>query len=37
MSKLRGRRLLGPALILLAAALATAPILLHGSFCGDDF
>jgi hypothetical protein len=29
-------RFLGPALILLAAALATAPILLHGSFCGDD-
>ncbi len=33
----RSSRLLGPALILLAAALATAPILLHGSFCGDDF
>ncbi len=32
-----GRRFLGPALILLAAAVATAPILLHGSFCGDDF
>jgi hypothetical protein len=32
-----GRRLPGPALIVLAAALATAPILLHGSFCGDDF
>jgi hypothetical protein len=31
------RRFLGPALILLAAALATVPILLHGSFCGDDF
>jgi len=31
------RRFIGPALILLAAALATAPILLHGSFCGDDF
>jgi hypothetical protein len=28
--------LIGPALILLAAALAAAPILLHGSFCGDD-
>jgi len=27
----------GPGLILLAAAVATAPILLHGSFCGDDF
>jgi hypothetical protein len=24
-------------MILLAAALATAPILLHGSYCGDDF
>jgi len=31
------RRFTGPSLILLAAALATAPILLHGSFCGDDF
>jgi hypothetical protein len=30
-------RLLGPALILLAAAVATVPILLHGPFCGDDF
>ena len=29
--------LLGPALILVAAAVATAPILLHGPFCGDDF
>jgi hypothetical protein len=28
--------LISPALILLAAAVATAPILLHGSFCGDD-
>ena len=27
----------GPASILLAAAVATAPILLHGSYCGDDF
>jgi hypothetical protein len=27
----------GPSIILLAAAAATAPILLHGSFCGDDF
>ena len=27
----------GPGLILLAAAIATAPILLHGPFCGDDF
>ena len=33
----RTRRFLGPALIVLAAALATAPILLHGSYCGDDF
>ena len=30
-------RFLGPAIILLAAAVATAPILLHGSYCGDDF
>jgi hypothetical protein len=30
-------RFRGPFLILLAATLATAPILLHGSFCGDDF
>jgi hypothetical protein len=30
-------RLLGPSLILLAAALATAPILFRGSSCGDDF
>ena len=29
--------LLSPFLILLAAALATTPILLHGPFCGDDF
>jgi len=28
---------LGPSLVLLAAAIATAPILLHGPFCGDDF
>ncbi len=33
----RAQHFLGPGLILLAAALATAPILLHGSFCGDDF
>ena len=31
------RRFAGPAIIVLAAALATAPILLHGSYCGDDF
>jgi len=31
------RRFVGPGLILLAAALATVPILLHGSYCGDDF
>ncbi len=31
------RRFLGPALVLLAATLATAPILFHGSYCGDDF
>jgi len=37
MSSKHVRSLVGPALILLAAALATAPILLHGSFCGDDF
>ena len=29
--------LLSPFLILLAAAVATTPILLHGPFCGDDF
>ncbi len=33
----RWSHLVGPSLILLAAAVATAPILLHGSFCGDDF
>lgn len=33
----RRRRFLGPTLIVLAAAIATAPILLHGSYCGDDF
>jgi hypothetical protein len=37
MSSLIGRRSLGPMLILLAAALAIAPIILHRSFCGDDF
>jgi hypothetical protein len=31
------KRLLGPAIILLAAAVATAPILLRGKYCGDDF
>jgi hypothetical protein len=30
-------RISGPAIILLAAAVATAPIIFHGSFCGDDF
>src|SRR5580698_9724136 len=33
----RSWRFFGPIVILLAAAIATAPILLHGSFCGDDF
>jgi hypothetical protein len=28
---------LGPVLILLAAAIGTAPILFHGPYCGDDF
>jgi hypothetical protein len=37
MRPVSARRFAGPAVILLAAALATAPILLHGSFCGDDF
>ena len=30
-------RFLGPAVVLLAAALATAPLLLHGPSCGHDF
>jgi hypothetical protein len=30
-------RLFGPAVVLLAAALATAPLLLHGPSCGHDF
>jgi hypothetical protein len=30
-------RFSGLTIILLAAAVATAPILLHGQFCGDDF
>ncbi len=30
-------RLLGPTVVLLAAALATAPLLLHGPSCGHDF
>jgi hypothetical protein len=30
-------RLAGPAVILIAAFIATAPILLHGQYCGDDF
>jgi hypothetical protein len=33
----RRDQILGPALILLAAALASAPIALKGPFCGDDF
>jgi 6-pyruvoyl-tetrahydropterin synthase related domain len=33
----RWNRLLGPAVILLAAALASAPVALKGPFCGDDF
>ena len=33
----RWNRLAGPALILLAAVLATAPIALHGPYCGDDY
>ncbi len=32
----RMARLIGT-LVILAAACATAPILLHGAFCGDDF
>jgi hypothetical protein len=31
------RRFAGPALVLLAAALATAPLFLRGVSCGDDF
>jgi hypothetical protein len=37
MKPVNTRRFAGPAIILLAAAMATAPILLHGSYCGDDF
>jgi hypothetical protein len=37
MNPMYGRRLIGLGVILLAAALAASPILLHGSFCGDDF
>jgi len=33
----RWQRLVGPALILLAAAIASAPILLHGPVGADDF
>jgi hypothetical protein len=33
----RWDRFLGPALILLAAAMASAPVALNGPFCGDDF
>jgi len=31
------RQFLGPALILITAAIAAAPVKLHGPFCGDDF
>ena len=30
-------RFIGPAVVLLAAAIATAPLLLHGPSCGHDF
>jgi hypothetical protein len=30
-------RLIGPAIILFAAALASAPVAIKGPFCGDDF
>jgi hypothetical protein len=33
----RRDRFLGPALIVFAAALASAPVALKGPFCGDDF
>jgi hypothetical protein len=33
----RWNRLIGPAIIVLAAALACAPVALKGPFCGDDF
>ena len=33
----KSRRLIGPAVILLAAAVAVAPQLLHGPSCGHDF
>ena len=33
----RWNRFLGPALILLVAAMASAPIVLHGPYCGDDY
>ena len=33
----RGSRWLGPVVILLAAAVASAPVALKGPFCGDDF
>ena len=33
----RWDQFLGPALILLAAALASCPVALKGPFCGDDF
>ena len=37
MSLPAARRLTGPALILLAAALATTPLFIHGPSCGHDF
>ncbi|MGA2536207.1 MAG: hypothetical protein ABSF53_09340 [Terracidiphilus sp.] len=33
----RARRLVGPGVVLLAAAIATAPQLWHGNSCGHDF
>jgi hypothetical protein len=31
------RKAIGPALILIVAAMAAAPVRLHGPYCGDDF
>src|ERR1017187_844237 len=33
----RWRRLIGPAAVLLAAAVAITPLLIHGPSCGHDF